>query len=188
MKLVFLLKTMLLHVATGAGTTDMLLPAIPILLELSAHLDTAISSIAAHCLATLTEMFPQDAAAGMLSGDGLLLLADALQPAGQRISATVDGPASLGSGSATPDPGGDAAMQEAAGIEYSRQQQLLSSLVAACRFQPPVNILAGEILIAALPPTSITFADSGQFKIVATSHNFWLGNLCVAASAVTCSI
>ncbi|KAL0019961.1 hypothetical protein WJX79_009290 [Trebouxia sp. C0005] len=93
----------------GAGTTDMLLPAIPILLELSAHLDSAISCIAAHCLATLTEMFTQDAAAGMLSGDGLLLLADALQPAGQRNPASVEGPASLG-------------------------------------FQPPVNILAGDLL------------------------------------------
>lgn len=142
--------------ATGAGTTDMLLPAIPILLELSAHLDSAISCIAAHCLATLTEMFPQDAAAGMLSGDGLLLLADALQPPGERNLAGVEGPASLGSGSATPDPGGDAALQEAASAECIRQQQLLSSLVAACRFQPPVNILAGESLVAALPRT--TFA------------------------------
>ena len=142
---------MLFHAATGAGTTDMLLPAIPILLELSANRDSAISCIAAHCLDTLTEMFPQDAAAGMLSGDGLLLLADALQPAGQRDP--VEGPASLGSGSATPDPGGDAALQEAAGTECTRQQQLLSSLVAACRFQPPVNILAGEFLVLALPRT-----------------------------------
>jgi len=125
---------MLFHVATGAGTTDMLLPAIPILLE----------------------MFPQDAAAGMLSGDGLLLLADALQPAEQKNLVGVEGPASLGSGMAEPDPGGDAALHEAAGTECTRQQQLLSSLVAACRFQPPVNILAGEILSVALPATGPT--------------------------------
>lgn len=148
---------MLFHVATGAGTTDMLLPAIPILLELSAHLDSAISCTAAHCLATLTEMFPQDAAAGMLSGDGLLLLADALQPAEQKNLVGVEGPASLGSGMAEPDPGSDAALHEAAGTECTRQQQLLSSLVAACRFQPPVNILAGEILSVALPATGPTF-------------------------------
>jgi len=179
---------MLFHAATGAGTTDMLLPAIPILLELSAHLDSAISCIAAHCLATLTEMFPQDAAAGMLSGDGLLLLADALQPVGQRNPASVEGPASLGSGSATADPGGDAALQEAAGTECTRQQQLLSSLVAACRFQPPVNILAGEILVAALPATSTNFAWQWLMKIVADSCNLCLGDLCVAASAVTGSM
>ncbi len=166
----------------------MLLPAIPILLELSAHLDSAISCTAAHCLATLTEMFPQDAAAGMLSGDGLLLLADALQPAGHRNPASVAGSASLGSGLAEPDPRGDAALQEAAGTECTRQQQLLSSLVAACRFQPPVNILAGEIWLSLCHAPAQLLLGRGQFKIAAASCNFCWGTLCVAASAVTGSI
>ncbi len=131
----------------GAGATDTLLPAIPILLELASHSDTAISCIAAHCLATLTEMFPQDAAAGMLSGDGLLLLADALQPSAEGDSANEDGHARSGSGSASQDPSADASMQEAIVADGVRQQQLLTSLVAACRFQPPVNIMAGAYTI-----------------------------------------
>ena len=90
------------------------------------------------------EMFPHDAAAGMLSGDGLLLLADALQPSAEGASASEEGSASLGSGAANQDVGADATVQEAADATCIRQQQLLTSLVAACQFQPPVNIMAGN--------------------------------------------
>ena len=83
-------------------------------------------------------MFPQDAAAGILSGDGLLMLADALQPS-QGNPANEEGSAS----SASQDPGEGAAGQEVAEADCARQQQLLTCLAAACQFQPPVNIMAG---------------------------------------------
>ena len=84
------------------------------------------------------EMFPQDAAAGILSGDGLLMLADALQPSHGNPA---DEEASAGS--AGQDPGEAAAGEEVADADCARQQQLLTCLAAACQFQPPVNIMAG---------------------------------------------
>lgn len=121
-----------------AGTTDALLPAIPILLELSSHAEAAVACTAAQCLVILMEMFPQDAAAGILSGDGLLMLADALQP-------SQGSPADEGSSasSASQDTGEGFGGQEAAEADCARQQQLLTCLAAACQFQPPVNIMAG---------------------------------------------
>ena len=134
--------TRLLACAAEAGTSDALLPAIPILLELSSHSEAAVACTAAHCLATLTEMFPQDAAAGILSGDGLLMLADALQPSAEGSSSNEASSAS----SATLDPSSATAgqrEQESNDIDCMRQEQLLTCLAAACRFQPPVNIMAG---------------------------------------------
>ncbi|KAL3147840.1 hypothetical protein ABBQ32_002563 [Trebouxia sp. C0010 RCD-2024] len=124
-----------------AGTTDALLPAIPILLELSSHSEAAVACTSAQCLAMLMEMFPQDASAGILSGDGLLLLADALQasegnPTDMEGSAASDGQ----------DPEDGAAGQKAADADCMRQQQLLTCLAAACQFQPLVNIMAGDLL------------------------------------------
>lgn len=84
------------------------------------------------------EMFPQDAAAGVLSGDGLLMLADALQPS-QGTSADEGGFAS----SAGQDPGKGLDEEEIVDADCVRQQQLLTCLAAACQFQPPVNIMAG---------------------------------------------
>ena len=124
--------------AAEAGTTDALLPAIPILLELSSHTEAAVACTAAQCLVILMEMFPQDAAAGILSGDGLLMLADALQPS-QGNPANEGGSAS--SAGQDPDEGLDG--QEIADADCARQQQLLTCLAAACQFQPPVNIMAG---------------------------------------------
>lgn len=88
------------------------------------------------------EMFPQDAAAGILSGDGLLMLADALQPS-QGSPADEGASAS----SAGQDPGEGVAGQEVAEADCARQQQLLTCLAAACQFQPPVNIMAGGCLL-----------------------------------------
>ena len=134
-------RYMALH--TGAGTTDAILPAIPILLELASHTDPGVASTAAQCLATLTEMFPQDAAAGMISGDGLLLMADALQPTNQGPAASQQEPEAC----ATPAVSGSvvdaSTVQDDGDADSLRQQHLLMSLVAACRFQPPVSIMAG---------------------------------------------
>ena len=134
--------------SAGAGTTDAILPAIPILLELASHTDSTIACTAAHCLATLTEMFPQDAAAGVISGDGLLLMADALQSSEQARSgnqqASVGGASSVSSSSAE-DSGDCGSLQEEVDSDSLRQRQLLVSLAAAGRFQPPVNIMAGEL-------------------------------------------
>lgn len=80
-------------------------------------------------------MFPQDAAAGILSGDGLLLLADALQPC-EGNPADVEA-------SAGQDPEDGTAGQKAADADCMRQQQLLTCLAAACQFQPLVNSVAG---------------------------------------------
>ena len=93
---------------------------------------------AAQCLVILMEMFPQDAAAGILSGDGLLMLADALQP-------SQGSPADEGSSasSASQDTGEGSSGQEVFEADCARQQQLLTCLAAACQFQPPVNIMAG---------------------------------------------
>lgn len=94
---------------------------------------------AAQCLVILMEMFPQDAAAGILSGDGLLMLADALQP-------SQGSPADEGTSasSASQDTGEEGfAGREVADADCARQQQLLTCLAAACQFQPPVNIMAG---------------------------------------------
>ena len=81
-------------------------------------------------------MFPQDAAAGFLSGDGLLMLADALQPMDEGSSAGEED-------SANQDPSAGRAGQERGDADCMRQEQLLTCLTAACRFQPPVNIMAG---------------------------------------------
>lgn len=120
-----------------AGTTDALLPAIPILLELASHAEAAVACTAVQCLAILTEMFTQDAAAGFLSGDGLLMLADALQPMDEGSSAGEE------EGSASRDPSAARAGQDGGDVDCMRQEQLLTCLTAACRFQPPVNIMAG---------------------------------------------
>lgn len=88
-------------------------------------------------------MFAQDAAAGLLSGDGLLLLADALQPSTEGGSGSEEGSAALESGYVSQDPGAESTMQEAAVVDCVRQQQLLTSLVTACRVEPHVNIMAG---------------------------------------------
>lgn len=94
---------------------------------------------AAQCLATLTEMFPQDAAAGILSGDGLLMMADALQPS-EAVPSSEEG-------SASQEPGQDSgAGRDSLEADCMRQEQLLTCLAAACRFQPPVNIMAGRLL------------------------------------------
>lgn len=123
-----------------AGTTDALLPAIPILLELASHAEAAVACTAVQCLAILTEMFPQDTAAGFLSGDGLLMLADALQPMDEGSSAGEE------EGSASRDPSAARAGQDGGDVDCMRQEQLLTCLTAACRFQPPVNIMAGDLL------------------------------------------
>lgn len=83
----------------------------------------------------LMEMFPQDAAAGILSGDGLLLLADALQPSEGTLA---DVEASAASASQDPEDG-----HNVVDADCVRQQQLLTCLAAACQFQPLVNIMAG---------------------------------------------
>lgn len=117
---------------TGAGSTSALVPAIPILLDMAAQNQTPASFSAASCLATLTEMFPQEAASGVLSGDGLLLLADGLQQQGQQENAT--------SQDATDESEG----ADAEDASKLKTQHLLTSLVIACRFQPSANIMAGD--------------------------------------------
>ena len=131
-------------ICAGAGTTDAILPAIPILLELASHTDLHVASTAAQCLATLTEMFPQDAAAGMISGDGLLLMADALQPSDQAGSASQQEPGAPTASAGSIIAGDVSTMQDDGNTESVRQQHLLMRLVAACRFQPPVSIMAGK--------------------------------------------
>ena len=85
-------------------------------------------------------MFPQDAAAGILSGDGLLMLADALQSSADGDAADDVVSAHSDSQDATDNA---KAGQDSLDAECMRQQQLLTCLAAACRFQPPVNIMAG---------------------------------------------
>ena len=71
-------------------------------------------------------MFPQDAAAGVISGDGLLLMADALQPSEQAKSghqqASVGAASSVSSSSAG-DSGVGASVQEDGDSDALRQQQ-----------------------------------------------------------------
>ena len=107
-------------------------------LELSSHSEAAVACTSAQCLAMLMEMFPQDAAAGILSGDGLLLLADALQPS-EGNPADMEASAA----SATQDTDDSMTGQNAMDADCMRQQQLLTCLAAACQFQPLVNIMAG---------------------------------------------
>lgn len=112
--------------AAGAGSTSALIPAIPFLLDMVAQTQTPVSLPASYCLATLTEMFPQDAASGILSGDGLLLIADGLQQAEQQEGSS------------------ESERDESEDASKLRKQHLLTSLVIACRFQPSANIMAGK--------------------------------------------
>ena len=89
-------------------------------------------------------MFPQDAAAGMISGDGLLLMADALQPTSQGAAAGQQESEASATPAASGIVGDASTLQDEGDADSLRQQHLLMSLVAACRFQPPVSIMAGN--------------------------------------------
>lgn len=78
-------------------------------------------------------MFPQEAASEVLNGDGLLLLADALQQ---------NGPSE---GVSAQEAGDDRAGTICDDAHKLQKQHLLTSLVIACRFQPSANIMAGMI-------------------------------------------
>lgn len=78
-------------------------------------------------------MFPQDAASGVLSGDGLLLLADGLQSGRQENTSSQD--------VSNQDDEGD----DLADGSTLRKQHLLTCLAIACRFQPSTNFMAGEM-------------------------------------------
>ena len=78
-------------------------------------------------------MFPQDAASGVLSGDGLLLLADGLQSGRQENTSSQD------------VSNQDDEEDDVADGSKLRKQHLLTCLVIACRFQPSTNFMAGEM-------------------------------------------
>ena len=82
----------------GSAETSKLLPAVPLLLELCLHPDGGVAAAAAACLAGVTQLHPEDAAAILAANNGFAVFASLLQPTEDSRQSVGSAAGSAGSG------------------------------------------------------------------------------------------